>query len=205
MAKRWQETELAYLKSNAGRQPLEELAAHFKTDNAAVTKKMTELGLSGLPSPAADAADIQRYEAAVALLGEKSWAKAADAFRELITSVDSRQLRALAQQHLNACDRQLEVDDNGKDADSYLQAVYLKNRGQLDEALALCDGSEQEEERVAFLAASVHALQGNEERAIELLDTAIRLEPKNRVHAFHDPDFESIRSNEDFKALIARR
>lgn len=205
MAKRWQKTELAYLKSNASSQSIEDLAEHFKTDAAAVTNKMSELGLSGAASPGTDEAGIRRYEAAVALLAEHSWAKAADAFRELMAAVDSRQLRALARQHLNVCSRQLGEDDGGQDADSYLRAVYFKNRGQLDEALALCDGFDQEDERVAFLAASVHALQGDEERAIELLDAAIRLEPKNRVHAFHDPDFESVRTHEGFKALIARR
>jgi tetratricopeptide (TPR) repeat protein len=205
LAKRWRKTELAYLERNAGTESIDDLAKRFKTDSESVTNKMSELGVSGVSVPGMDEAAIQRYASAVALLADHNWAKAADAFRDLIAAVDSRQLRAMAQQQLDICRRQLEGDNIGQDADPYLRAVFLKNRGQLDEALALCDGSAQDDERVAFLAASVLALQGDEERAIELLDAAIRLEPKNRVHAFHDPDFESIRNHEGFKVLIASR
>ena len=40
------------------------------------------------------------------------------------------------------------------------------------------------------------------ERAMELLKEAIVLNPTNRIQAFHDPDFESMRETSEFRELF---
>jgi len=204
LAKRWQKAELAYLKRNAATQSPEDLARRFHTDTATVTAKLDDLGLGEDHAETASDPDIARYEAALRLLHDRKWVEAAAAFETLGETTVSRRLRALAQQHLAASRRMIEDEQAVDDADPYLKAVLLKNRGAYDEALALCSSATDDNERMAFLAASVQALRGETEPALALLEDAIRLEPKNRVHAFHDPDFNALRQLDAFQALLAR-
>ena len=53
-----------------------------------------------------------------------------------------------------------------------------------------------------YLAASLKALDGDAEQALELLARAIELEPRNRVHAYHDPDFRELRDADGFSSLL---
>lgn len=203
MAKRWQRTELAYLERNVGSLSIDELAQRFNTDPATVTTKIKELGL-GVGPPGAEAA-LGDYETGLRAMYGGDLERAATAFEAVIAETDSRQLRALARQHLAACHSRLAARDNAAETDPYLTAVFEKNRGNLAAARDLVDGRTGGDERFSFLAASIHALLGDEKRALGLLEDAIRLEPKNRVHAFNDPDFASLRGTEGFDALVRHR
>jgi tetratricopeptide (TPR) repeat protein len=92
----------------------------------------------------------------------------------------------------------------GDGGDPFLQAVFEKNRGNLAAALDLCrkEGREQKDERFAYLAASIHAVEGRLEEAVQALSRAIELNPRNRVHAYHDPDFAEIRRDRDHRQLF---
>lgn len=134
----------------------------------------------------------------VELLGKNDLEGAAAKFEQVIAETDGRHLRDRARQYLAACHRRKE--DAGTD-DPYLAAVYRKNQGRLEEALELCakgDGSE----KFVYLEASLKCLSGEEEEALSLLEKAIELDPKSRVHAFHDSDFENLHGTESFTALI---
>ena len=61
---------------------------------------------------------------------------------------------------------------------------------------------DQKDERFAYLAASIHAAEGRTEEAAQALSRAIDLNPKNRVHAFHDPDFAELRKDRDHRQLF---
>lgn len=206
MDKRWSKTEIAHLKRHAGSQSLEELAQRFHVDNETVRRKLEELGLlkggRGAMTGSDDAA-IERYEEALRLLYDQKWDDAAKIFALLVDDADHAQISDRSRQFLGICEyRVAEAEAEG---DPYLTAVYEKNRGNLATARELCEGlgSDDAEGRNAYLLASIEALAGAEEEALGLLETAIRLDPKNRVHAFHDSDFVSIRSGEGFKGLIA--
>ena len=88
--------------------------------------------------------------------------------------------------------------------DPFLRAVYERNRGNLEEALALCTagGRHGKDDRFAYLAAAIHALRGESVDAARLLSAAIELDPKNRIHAYHDADFEELRSDEEYSSLF---
>jgi hypothetical protein len=60
------------------------------------------------------------------------------------------------------------------------------------------------DERYLYLNASLKALNGDAEDAIEMLRSAIASEPKNRIHAYHDPDFENLEKLEEFQELVAQ-
>lgn len=204
MAKRWQKTELAYLERNAGSQPIEELAQRFNTDTATVESKIRELGLgSGGPGPDPALGD---YEAGVKAMFDGNYEAASKKLEAVISSTESRQIRALARQRLNACGAQLGGDGTAPD-DPYLTAVFEKNRGNFDAALDLVESKADGDERFIFLAASIRALrgdEGDEAAVLDLLGNAIELEPRNRVRAFNDPDFANLRGNEDFDTLVKR-
>ncbi|MCP4655315.1 MAG: hypothetical protein GY856_07845 [bacterium] len=203
MEKRWSKTEITYLKRHATSGSVEELAQRLHTDPKTIRRKLAELGLTPTQSfqPEAEAA-FEHYTEAVKLLQEKRYAEAAPLFETVITEVDRRQLIDRARQHLEICRRQLA--ELPAEADPYLEAVFEKNRGNLEAARELCSQlpPEAEDERTAYLLASLQALSGSTEEALETLETAIRLDPKNRVHAYHDPDFAELRGLQEFTNLF---
>jgi tetratricopeptide (TPR) repeat protein len=159
---------------------------------------------------------LQAYTQAWEALHHKNWSKAAQLFATVVESSDLPEVRERARQYLAAC-RQQEAQqeaqrekDSGKkpreeeDGDPYLQAVVEKNRGDLAAALALCrqEGKDQQDERFAYLAASIHALEGRADEAAQVLSRAVELSSKNRIHAFHDPDFAELRGNPSFRQLF---
>jgi tetratricopeptide (TPR) repeat protein len=152
------------------------------------------------PKPMADSS-LADYDEAIGLLHKKQWKKAAAIFEKIVAEADSPHVADRARQNLEVCRRrQRETQDSD---DPYLQAVFEKNRGELDAALKLCEqhGKGGKDERFAYLAASIRALAGDEDKAIELLEKAIRLDPKNRVHAYHDPDFKPLHKSDAFRSL----
>ena len=80
-----------------------------------------------------------------------------------------------------------------------------KNEGDFDTALELCarGGLKGRDERFAYLAAAIEGLRENHEEALELLEKAIEMNGVNRVHAFHDPDFQSLRDDPTSDEIFA--
>jgi tetratricopeptide (TPR) repeat protein len=154
--------------------------------------------------------ELNAYQQALEAFHRKSWSKAADLFTSVVESSDLPELRARARQYLAACRQQLAQQEAKKPGakddgtDPYLRAVIEKNRGDLDAALAIArrDGNDQKDERFAYLAASVHALEGRVDEAAEALSRAVELSSKNRIHAFHDPDFAELRGNPGLRHLF---
>lgn len=203
MAKRWLKEDLDYLKRHAGDKSPAALARHLHLDAAAVGAKLDELGLRAkpaAPNPAPAAADpqLERYEQGVRAMHRARWAEAARAFVEVAATSDEPGLAERARQQAAACQHKLAEQraGNADTDDPFLLAVYEKNRGDYEAALQICvrGGRQTRDERFAYLAASIHALREDHEAALRLLDHSIELNPKNRVHAFHDPDFATLRA-----------
>jgi len=203
MDKRWSKTEIAHLRRHAESQSLEELANRFHTDVETVRRKLEELDLTAEKGGDGPDPEVESYTRALELVDQKKWKKAAEALEKIVEGSDNPQLVDRARQFLSVC--LLRLEEEPEEADPYLRAVFEKNRGNLDQALDLCrqQGAEEKEERYAYLVASIQALAGEEDEALEHLTNAIRLEPKNRIHAYHDPDFKALHGREEFVHLIA--
>ena len=201
--KRWSKAEIADLERHASNASLDELAKKLNTDTKTVELKLAELGLKTGGVSESSTADVESYSKALELLYAKDWAAAKEIMERLVSESDNRQLADRARQGLGICERELGSDAEADDP--YLAAVVEKNRGNFDAALELCsaEGKEEDDERFAYLMASLHSLAGAPEKALAHLETAIRLEPKNRIHAYHDPDFAELRGQDDFSQLIA--
>ena len=204
MDKLWSKSESAHLQRYANSQTLEELAQRFHTDTEAVREKIEELGLSPKPGNIYDQDEaFGHFEKAVGFFHEKKYEAAVEHLEKAIAETDTRQLADRARQYLQICRDRLEKEPEVEDL--YLAAVMEKNRGRLDSALELCEkhgGDPEKDEKLAYLLASIRALSGDEDEAIEHLARAIELEPRNRVHAYHDADFASLREHEALARLL---
>jgi tetratricopeptide (TPR) repeat protein len=137
-------------------------------------------------------------------LQAKDWKKAVGLFEQAVETSDRPEVKDRARQFLHVSRQRLEAGggkpaQDAAEADPYLLAVYEKNRGNLDRALEMSrkGGRDQKDERFAYLAASIHAAEDRLDEAVQALTKAIELNPKNRIHAFHDPDFAELRKNRD--------
>ena len=206
MAKRWKSSEITYLKRYAKIRLTAELAERFNVDADEVTEKLTELGLASKDSVAEMRIEhdplMDVYVKGTRALYGKKWREAKKHFDQVLAESDHPELRMGAQKFLEVCERHL-TKPAGAD-DPFLLAVYERNRGNLDEALDLCTrgGRTGKDERFAYLASAIHAVRGDLDKAADMLETAINLDPKNRVHALYDADFEALRAEEDYASLF---
>jgi tetratricopeptide (TPR) repeat protein len=154
------------------------------------------------PSAAADPA-LDALTQGLAALQARHWPQAVELFEKAVELSDRTEVRDRAKQFLSVS-RQKAAGAAKEESDPYLQALYEKNRGNLGEALELSrkGGRDQKDERFAYLAASIHAVEDRLDEAAEVLAKAIELNPKNRIHAFHDPDFAELRKNRDLRPLF---
>jgi tetratricopeptide (TPR) repeat protein len=166
------------------------------------------------PAPAPSAAPprlpdptVELYESGIRAMYAQRWSEAAKLFRRVVSDDDGAEvdLQERALQQLHVCEDKLSTARaKREDEDPFLLAVVHKNSGEYEEALALCSrgGRQSKDERFAYLVASIHALRGEGEQAGRFLELAIGLNPKNRVHAFHDPDFQSLRESGALERLF---
>jgi tetratricopeptide (TPR) repeat protein len=162
---------------------------------APAPKKLAALG---------DDPSLDALTAGLAALQAKDWKKAVGLFEQAVETSDRPEVKDRARQFLQVSRQRLEAGggkpaQDAVEADPYLLAVYEKNRGNLDGALEMSrkEGRDQKDERFAYLAASIHAAENRLDEAVQALSRAIELSPKNRIHAFHDPDFAELRKNRD--------
>jgi tetratricopeptide (TPR) repeat protein len=190
MTKRWTKVEVAFLEKHAGDRTLAELAERFRTDSSTVQKKLDELRKA---APASKAGDVlEDYQNGLKALYAGDWKTAIDHLERVLQD-DSSDLAARARQYVTVA-RQRAADAGSGPEDPWVRAVFEKNRGALDAALALClaEGRVERDGRFAYLAAVVCTLRGDAEGARQHLDRAVELDPRNRAHALHDPDLRAL-------------
>lgn len=208
MAKEWNSKEITYLKRYAATKELADLAQRMEADESEVRAKLTELGLSaadheGQRSRLGNEPLLETYEKALQALYGGKLADAEKLLTKVIEECDQPELTERARQLLTAA--RVPKDEGPETEDPFLLAVYEKNRGNYSEALEIAKkgGRSGEDERFAYLEASIHALEDRLDDAAGALDKAIELNRKNRVHAFHDPDFAALRESGEHSDVFA--
>jgi len=200
MAKDWSPKEISYLKRYAANKALGELAQRLDAEDEEVRAKLDELGLAtkgaSQKSRLGDEPMLATYEKALKALYGGKRGEAVKLLTRITEECDQPELAERARQLLAAT--RLEDGDGAPETDDdYLAAVFEKNRGNYDRALTLAKkgGRSSKDERFAYLEASIHSLEERLDEAAEALQRAIELNGKNRVHAFHDPDFAPLRKS----------
>lgn len=206
MAKRWKPAEITYMRRYAPKRQLSELAERFKTDSETVAAKLTKMGVTArdmvVTRSFADDPNVQLFERAVKATYQKKWREAAKMLERVRRQTDLSSLAEQASRFLMVCEERLTTKK--PTADPFLEAVFLRNRGELDRALQVClrRGRASKDERFAYLAAAIHAVQGDHAKAAEFLGKAIETDSRNRVVAARDEDFDSLRRDPDFSSLF---
>jgi tetratricopeptide (TPR) repeat protein len=157
------------------------------------------------PAPAAADPALDSFGQGLSALQAKDWAKAVEHLERTVELTDVPELRDRARQLLTVARQKGGIPDGktppavdaGGEANPFLQAVYEKNRGNFKTALEIAQkgGRDQKDERFAYLVAAIHAAEDRIDEAVQALSKAVELNPKNRIHAFHDADFAELRKN----------
>lgn len=208
MAKEWEHKDVAYLKRYAGTKTLEELANRFAMSAREVSAKLQELSLECRPSVSSagiyDDPVVDSFGTGLEHLSHGKWKQAQKEFEKVIAKADIPEVVDRARQMLRVCDAFQSEPSGGKKIDPFVQAVFEKNRGAYGTALEICNqgGRQAKEERFAYLAASVYALSGETDPAKAALLVAVEMNPKNRIYAYHDPDFQSLLESPEVQQLF---
>jgi hypothetical protein len=192
MTKRWTKVEVAFLEKHAGDKSIAELAERFRTDPGTVQKKLDELSRAAAPA-AAGPDPVESYQEGLAALYAGDWQRAVGLLEQAgkdggpDVAARARQFAAVARQRAGAA-------ADTPPEDPWVMAVYEKNRGALDAAIALCEaeGRAGSDGRFAYLAAVVCTLRGDVAAGRQHLERAVELDPRNRAHALHDPDLRPL-------------
>lgn len=199
---------MAVSKRSAAKPAAPKAAAKAAAAKAAAAQAAAAKPAAVKARPAAARKDpqVELFGRGVAAAQQKHWRDAAALFRRVLHDIgDEPGLGERARQYLALCEQRLvHGNSHGHDEDPYLQAVFEKNRGEFATALALCrrGGRHRRDERMAYLAASILALEGEFDESAELLALAVGQNPKNRVQAFHDSDFADVLGRSEFAFIL---
>jgi hypothetical protein len=220
MTKRWTDSDLRFIKDNAGKMSVQGLADALSARIDELEKKMEKLGLTGsAETPAARKAltmkELSRhtenarkdFDRGVAALQKKKFEEAERNFQDLIEKyADEKELVDRARVYLAVCERQKKARPALTEAeDFYYAAVLEKNRGNVPEAIEHLKHAAKKNGggRVDFLLACCYAQSGDPGTALEHLKKAIDEDQRHRILARHDSDFDPVRDSPEFQELLA--
>jgi outer membrane protein assembly factor BamD (BamD/ComL family) len=120
---------------------------------------------------------------------------------------EERELHERVRLYLNICARQAtprEATPQTIEERLYASTLAI-NGGKYDEALShlrLVRDEDPDNDHALYMLAVAHAQRGEHAEAIAHLERAIALNPENRALARRDPDLETLRQDESFRATL---
>ena len=154
------------------------------------------------------AASLKQYEAAVRLLYSHEYEKAKVAFDKVIaTFADDKEVIERSKIHLKLCEQKIARKPAAPRTpdEHYDLAIALMNGGKYEESLDHLNKALKSNPKcdyVIYALAVTHCRTGNFDRALANLQTAIGLKPENRFLAQRDSDFEVLKQDSRFVALV---
>jgi tetratricopeptide (TPR) repeat protein len=152
---------------------------------------------------------LELFEKAMKALGKREYERARDHLDTLLAShAEERDVMERARTYKALCDRALERRPAFKPKtfeDLLNYGVYLHNRGEFEEALKHLQQAAEihpRNEHVLYCLAAAAARSGDTAAAIKALRSAIGVSPETRAQARSDSDFDPIRDEEEFLALV---
>lgn len=155
---------------------------------------------------------LELFERAVKAVGKREYEKAREHLGALIDSYpEERDLLERARAYKTLCDRALDKRPpfRPKTFEELLNyGVYLHNRGEFQEALKYLHQAAEmhpKNEHVLYCLAAAAARGGDTAAAVKALRSAIGVNPSSRAQARSDSDFDPIREEDEFVALVYPR
>jgi tetratricopeptide (TPR) repeat protein len=164
------------------------------------------------PAPVGDQSyrqAVDLFEKAVKAFGRKDLDRARTHLDTLIeTHGDQTDLVERARSYLAMCDRaDGQKGPRPRTFEELLNyGVVLHNRGEHAEAAKYLQQAVDKEPRsdhALYCLAAAQARAGETTAAVEALRSAVRINPASRNQARQDPDFEALRGDDGFAALVA--
>jgi tetratricopeptide (TPR) repeat protein len=161
---------------------------------------------TGAHALAAAGAEVQNYQSAVQLMQQGKFEKALAAFGKLLP-VAPEVLQERCRMYISACKRQIEQN----------QRHFATPEEQCDYATSLVNSGYYEDAREQFFAildahpdadyafyglAVLEGVTGNIEACMDNLNRAIELNPKARLQARSDTDFQGVVDDPRFTELL---
>jgi tetratricopeptide (TPR) repeat protein len=156
------------------------------------------------PSPA-----VELFQKAFKHLNKKDFARAAALLDQLIEGYpEERDVVERARAYKVVCERSTERrPSRPKTFDDLLHyGIFHHNRGEYQEALKYLNQAAEihpRNEHVLYCLAAAAARVGDGATALKYLRSAITASPANRAQARSDPDFDSLRDQPEFGALLS--
>ena len=149
---------------------------------------------------------IQQYEVAVRLMREGKYEKATTALEALLSG-DAGDLMDRARVHLTACRRQMEKNQIhfNSPEEQYDYAISLLNTGYYEDAREQFQAILKKHPSADYAhygMAVMHSLTSRVEDCLEQLSRAIELNPRNRIQARLDSDFQEMSDDPRFTELL---
>jgi len=174
--------------------------------SAAASRKKTTT-IAGKPAPSLSSSPaFQHYQSAVQMLQQGKFDKALAAFEKLLPSAPP-EITERAKMYISTCRRQM---DRSKLAfqspeERYDYAISQLNQGYYEEAREQFNGvvADDPEADYAFYGLAVlDSITGHSQDCLDNLARAIELNPKNRLQARSDNDFQSMVDDPRFTELL---
>jgi tetratricopeptide (TPR) repeat protein len=152
---------------------------------------------------------LDLFEKAVKALGKKDFDRALDLFDSLIEQhPQEKELVDGARAYRAVCERATGKRSHFRPKgfeDLLNYGVYLHNRGEFQEALRYLQQAAEihpRNEHVLYCLAAAFSRSGEAHLAVKALRSAIGVSASNRAQARSDADFDPLRENPDFVALV---
>ena len=157
-------------------------------------------------SEAQTAAAYQHYQAAVQLLQQAKYDRALTAFEKLVSSAPI-EIKERCRMYMTTCQRQLERPSLtfATPEEHYDYAVAQLNNGYFEEAREHFNSilsSDPNADYALYGLALLNAITGQSQECLDNLGKAIELNPKNRLQARVDNDFQSMVDDPRFTELL---
>ncbi len=175
--------------------------------NSTAKRPRTLAGVVPKSSDGARTRSIAHYEAALRLMQEGKYEKARAAFNQLLVTGPA-DLSARSRMYINACTQQAAKCETNRflsGEERYDYAISLLNDGNYEDARGQLEKILVEDKRAdyAFYGLAVLAgITGDAPACVEHLAEAIRLNPRNRIQARVDSDFQDVADDPRFTELL---
>ena len=164
------------------------------------------------PAPVVDRRSqqaIETFEKAMKAMGKHDYERAREHFDALLGGFpEERDLLERTRSYRAVCERALEKRPafRPKTFDEMLHhGVYLHNRVEYEEALKFMRQAAEihpRNEHVLYCMAATAARAGDNATALKSLRQAVGAGPANRAQARQDPDFDTLREDEEFLSIL---
>ena len=154
---------------------------------------------------------VEQFEKAIKALGRKEYDKAREQFEAVAAAFpEEREVVERARAYQVLCDRAVAEGKRAaykpKGFDELLTyGVFLHNRGEYEEALKTLRQAtdlQPKNENALYCLAATSARAGDNESALKALRAAIAASADTRAQARRDTDFDSLREDDEFNALV---